>query len=721
MGAGPDLLDHRLLFFTGKGGVGKSTVTAATALLAAERGKRVLLVEVDAKGNLTALFEHAPVGFEPRQVYPGVFAMQMNTEASLREYLKVQARVPVFGRLGPLARAFDFVANAAPGVKEILTVGKVCWELRESLQGRANWDLIVVDAAATGHVIGQLDAPRAIQELVHVGPIRNQTDWMVQLLADASLTSLNVVTAPEEMPVNETIELVARAREELTVPLGVVIVNRVLPELFTHADEDVFDALREPAASDVFDARHRTGRVGGTGCRALGRHDAPGPLLALGAPAGGGRPPAAAVAVPLCAGSRAARHPHGGGGTRPGARLLMAALEGGSLEALLASREVVIFCGAGGVGKTSVAAASAVAAATRIGGKVLVLTIDPARRLADALGIDAIGNIERRVDLKSYTDEEPRGELSAAMLDTKRSWDELVLRHAPDEETAYRILDNRLYHNVTARFVQSHDYIAMERLFDLHASGVYDLIVIDTPPTRNAIDFLEAPARMSEFFGGRLLRWLTMPYRISGARGARMINVASRPFYQLADRILGSQFLQDIAEFFLNFQSMYAGFEERAKSVEQLLHDRRTTFVVVTTLEGAPLREAEQFCEELTTRGFHLGALVLNKTLPEYLLTREGEQAASLLERESDSLGSDLVATGAPALAAPATTARVLRTLGDSFRNYEVVARREAELRAELSRLPDVVVTVPNFASDIADVAALARIGEHLFAHGSAP
>ena len=227
--------------------------------------------------------------------------------------------------------------------------------------------------------------------------------------------------------------------------------------------------------------------------------------------------------------------------------------------------EVVVFCGSGGVGKTSVAAASAVAAATRIGGKVLVLTIDPARRLADALGLEAFGNIERRVDLRSYTDEEPRGELYAAMLDTKRSWDELVLRHAPDEATAYRILDNRLYHNVTARFVQSHDYIAMERLFDLHASGVYDLIVIDTPPTRNAIDFLEAPARMSEFFGGRLLRWLTMPYRISGARGARMINVASRPFYQVADRILGSQFLQDIAEFFLNFQSMYAGFVERAE------------------------------------------------------------------------------------------------------------------------------------------------------------
>ena len=208
-------------------------------------------MEVDAKNNLTALFEHAPVGFEPRQVHPGVYAMQMDTEASLREYLKVQAKVPVFGRIGPMARAFDFVATAAPGVKEILTVGKVCWELRESLAGRADWDLIVVDAAATGHVISQLDAPRAIQELVQVGPIRNQTGWMVDLLSDPSLTALNVVTSPEEMPVNETIELVATARRELDVPLGVVIVNRVLPELFTHADEAVFDALREPGPEAI--------------------------------------------------------------------------------------------------------------------------------------------------------------------------------------------------------------------------------------------------------------------------------------------------------------------------------------------------------------------------------------------------------------------------------------------------------------------------------------
>jgi anion-transporting ArsA/GET3 family ATPase len=250
----PALLDRRLLFVTGKGGVGKSTVTAAVALLAAEQGKSVLLVEVDAKGNLTNLFEHEPVGFDPVSVYPGVYAMQLRTEASLREYLKLNLRIPVVGRIGPLANAFDFVANAAPGVKEILTVGKVCWEVRESLEGRANWDLVVVDAAATGHVLAQLDAPRTIRELVHTGPIRSQTEWMLEILSDPTLTALNVVTAPEEMPVNETIDLVARAREETAVPLGAVIVNRVLPEPFTSEDEPTFNALAEPTAVEALRA-----------------------------------------------------------------------------------------------------------------------------------------------------------------------------------------------------------------------------------------------------------------------------------------------------------------------------------------------------------------------------------------------------------------------------------------------------------------------------------
>jgi anion-transporting ArsA/GET3 family ATPase len=389
-----------------------------------------------------------------------------------------------------------------------------------------------------------------------------------------------------------------------------------------------------------------------------------------------------------------------------------------NFEQLLATKEIVVFCGSGGVGKTSVAASAALGAATQLGGKVLVLTIDPARRLATALGLEGLGNLAHRVEpeVLKAAGVEPRGELWAAMLDTKQSWDDLVLRHAKDEETAYRILENRLYHNITARFVQSHDYIAMERLFEIHSSGEYDLIVVDTPPTRNAIDFLEAPARMADFFGSRLLRWLTMPYRIGGKRGSRVMNVASRPFYQIADRILGSKFLEDIAEFFLNFQSMYDGFQQRARAVEHLLHDRRTTFTIVTTLEAAPLYEAERFCTELTSREFHLGALVLNKTLPDGLLDPAGATAATAFIDEAGPLATSLAATGDPAFEDVPRVARVLRTIGESYRNFSVVALREAELRSELARTPELVVRVPTFEQDIGDVEGLAVLCRHLFA-----
>jgi anion-transporting ArsA/GET3 family ATPase len=254
-GPAPELLDRRLLFFTGKGGVGKSTMAAATALLASSIGKRVLLVEVDAKGDIPAQFEHAPVGFTPQEIHPGVLAMAMDTEASLQEYLRLNLHVPVIGRIGPLARALDFVATAAPGVKEILTIGKIVWEVREAIEGRADFDLVVVDAAATGHIVAQLGAADAIRDLVDVGPLRTQTQWLSELLADPAITAVNVVTTPEEMPVAETIELVERIRTEVHVPLGTVIVNRVLPELFTRADEETFEAMRSPAPRELLTAR----------------------------------------------------------------------------------------------------------------------------------------------------------------------------------------------------------------------------------------------------------------------------------------------------------------------------------------------------------------------------------------------------------------------------------------------------------------------------------
>ena len=381
----------------------------------------------------------------------------------------------------------------------------------------------------------------------------------------------------------------------------------------------------------------------------------------------------------------------------------------GSLDGLLASREIIVACGPGGVGKTTTAAAAAAMAAAHSGGKVLVLTIDPARRLANALGLEGIGNTERRVPDEAFAlaGIKPRGELYAAMLDTKESWDALIRHHAPDDRTRDEILANPLYRNISQRFVQSHDYIAMERLFEIHSEGTYDLIVVDTPPTRNALDFLDAPERMAEFFSSRLLRWLIVPYR------SRLVNFASKPFYQVADRILGTQFLADIAEFFILFQSMYDGFIERARAVQRLLADRLTSFIVVSTLETVPLREAEYFAQAITERKLHLGAIVLNKVLPDYLRDPEGAEVAErLLDRAEEIAGAI-----APQLndAEPAQVRRVLTEIGQNYMDYRIVAQSEAEKQAELSTAAETLVSVPYFETDVHDFAGLMRLGAGLW------
>ena len=386
-----------------------------------------------------------------------------------------------------------------------------------------------------------------------------------------------------------------------------------------------------------------------------------------------------------------------------------------TMDSLLATKEIAVACGPGGVGKTTTAAASALMAAVNHGSKVLVLTVDPAKRLANALGLDGIGNSEHKVPASAFAAAgvKPRGELWAAMLDTKESWDSLIRQHAPDEQTRDEILANPLYQNIAGRFIQSHDYIAMERLYEIHSTGEYDLIVVDTPPTRNALDFLDAPERLADFFSSRLLRWLIVPYR------SKLINVATKPFYQISDRILGTEFMGDISEFFILFQTMYDGFVERSQAVGRLLSDRRTTFVVVSTLEATPLREAEFFAEQLTERKLHLGAIVLNKVLPDYLQGRAGAKVAESLKDRADDLAADLapmLASTDAALGDPAQIARVLTEVADSYLNFQVVALREMEERATLAVTPDVLATVPFFDTDIYDLAGLLRLGEQFWA-----
>jgi anion-transporting ArsA/GET3 family ATPase len=244
-----DLLDRRLLIVTGKGGVGKTTTAAALAQLAADRGKRTLVCELDAKGNLSSFLECGATSFTPREVGHNLFAMSMDSEESLKEYLSIQLRLPLLVRIGPLNRIFEYVATAAPGVREILTIGKMVWEVRER-----HWDLIVVDAVASGHIVGQLTAPQSINELVSVGLIRQQTDWMVDMLGDPAITGLIITATPEEMPVNETLELAARLAAETNVDLAAVVINRVLPELFGRREEELFDALNTEARRDTIAA-----------------------------------------------------------------------------------------------------------------------------------------------------------------------------------------------------------------------------------------------------------------------------------------------------------------------------------------------------------------------------------------------------------------------------------------------------------------------------------
>ncbi|MGA1419013.1 MAG: ArsA family ATPase [Ilumatobacteraceae bacterium] len=216
------MLSRRLVFVTGKGGVGKSAVSAAIARLAAANGKRVLACEMDDKGSLAAYLGRNDLAFEPVEVSPNLFAMAMNTEDSLREYIRLFLRLPIIGSLTPLARIFDFVANAAPAVKEILAVGKLCYEVREK-----HYDLVVVDSEASGHFVAQVSAPDALATLVRIGIVAEQTKWMSDLLHDSSISTVLAVVTPEEMPVVETIELRDRLQKATPIDFAGVIVNRM--------------------------------------------------------------------------------------------------------------------------------------------------------------------------------------------------------------------------------------------------------------------------------------------------------------------------------------------------------------------------------------------------------------------------------------------------------------------------------------------------------------
>jgi len=356
----------------------------------------------------------------------------------------------------------------------------------------------------------------------------------------------------------------------------------------------------------------------------------------------------------------------------------------GRVAQLLAEARMIVVCGPGGVGKTTTAAALGVYAVKHSTKRVLVLTVDPAKRLATALGLESLGNLEVPVPVAGGS-----GTLTMAMIDTKSSWDDMIRRHAPDQATRDRVLANDLYKTLTSRFVHSHDYVVTERLYDARESGKFDLVIVDTPPSRSALSVLDAPRRMQQFFGSRLLKLLTAPAQ------SRLLSLASRPFFVVADRILGAAFLSDIAEFFTLFRTMEGPIVERARRVGALLSDPETSYIVVTSAEPVALDEAGYLMSALRERRHRLEGVVVNRVVPLRLATGSAQRAARLS-----------VSTDATQLA-----------LAAAEREIANVTVREAEALRRLASWETDVLISESRSGDITDTQSLLELAEAVYLH----
>jgi anion-transporting ArsA/GET3 family ATPase len=356
---------------------------------------------------------------------------------------------------------------------------------------------------------------------------------------------------------------------------------------------------------------------------------------------------------------------------------------------------VIVTCGSGGVGKTTTAAALALLGA-EAGRRTVVLTIDPARRLAQSMGLTELDNTPREVVGVS------NGRLFAMMLDMKRTFDDVVLAHSTPER-AKQIFDNPFYQSLSSSFAGTQEYMAMEKLGQLVSANEWDLIVVDTPPSRSALDFLDAPNRLGRFLDGRMIRMITAPARASGKTGLKLMNFSFDLFAKVFSRVLGGDLIRDLSSFVTALESMFGGFRERAQQTYQLLKAPGTAFIVVSAPEPDALREASYFVERLSDDKMPLAGLVLNRvhrtTAPaadEPLAAGRAEAVAEYLANQPPSPATQLAATA-------------LRVHAEIARAAEQDARMSRRFRAAH---PEVAVTeVPALPVDVHDLDGLRKIG----------
>ncbi len=364
---------------------------------------------------------------------------------------------------------------------------------------------------------------------------------------------------------------------------------------------------------------------------------------------------------------------------------------------MLKGKRVCICGGSGGVGKTTTAAAIAMGMAAD-GAKVAVVTIDPAKRLATSLGLEELGNDPRLVDPAVFKQSgmEMKGELWAMMLDPKRTFDDLIARLAPDERKRDEVLSNRIYQELSTAVAGSQEFTAIAKLYELDREGDYDLLVLDTPPSRNALDFLDAPDRLTSFFEGRALQVFLRPTGL----GMRLFGRGTGVVFSILKRVTGIDLLEDLSVFFRSLGGMIEGFKERATAVNALLSDRGTTFLLVTSPEREPIEEATFFWRKLKAARMPFGGVIVNRVHHSYELGElDVAQVASELEPE---LG-------------PKLAGRVAENLGD----YHMLAQRDRENISELAhRLggEERMILVPYLSSDVHDIDGLRAVHRYLWA-----
>ncbi len=684
----------RVVVVAGKGGVGKTTVTAVIARAASRSGSRVLVVELDGKPTLA-------------QLVPDIEVMAISAPDALDDYLREHGFGRVATRLSKTG-VIDVVGTAAPGIDDIVVLGKI-----KQLERAGNYDLIVVDGPAAGHAITFLTAAAGLADSVTGGPIRSQADEVLEMLHDPARCQVVLVALPEATPVNEVIETAYALEDQVGVQLGPIVLNAVdeldtLPspdavgDALVDVDPDTAVWLRAAAAFrqsrlDMQDDecrrlaaevpltvlslpdRHRAG-LDTTDIERLADRWAPDGRSETATPSSRAAPGMAHRTAPGTGGAPVT--PIGG---EPGSPLIGAVIE---------QATVIVCCGSGGVGKTTTAAAIGLDAAAA-GRRVVVVTIDPARRLADALGlVDGLAASPQRIGLP----DDVSGQMWAMMLDAEATFDDLVRREAGDAEQVERILSNRFYRNIAGALSGTQEYMASEMLHQLHVDERFDLVVVDTPPSRNALDFLEAPGVLARFLDHRVFKLMMLPTK----GGLRLIGTATQPLLRAIGKVVGSDVLADSVAFFQAFAGMEAGFRERAAAVVALIRAHDTSFVIVTSPHDDTIEEAVWFAGQLAEQGVGHGGAGADVVIVNRMHAAFGSGSADDARTSAEAAAHD--------------GAEVLASLWSNVEHLRAARERELVVVEPLEQLVSTasVVYVPLLERDVHDLDALWSIAGHL-------